>query len=130
MPAKSYHRKVPADACRARTILTPQVIRHVRDVLQPQPRAAIRQFRQRDVNPTYLPAKLPCDRQTAGRFAASDLAPGVALQLVSSSQAEVAGNRQEPFRDAAGVGDGIPYVADGCIVRASRHYHAGRAAMV
>src|ERR1700733_4058241 len=130
MPAKSQDREIPADACRTRTILTPKVIRHVRDVFQPQQRAAIRQFRQRDVNPTYLPAKLPGDRQTAGRFAANDLAPGVALQLVSSSQAEIAGNRQEPFRDAPGVGDGIPYVLDGGIVRASCHYDAGGAAMV
>ena len=52
-------------------------------------------------------------------LAGEDLAPGVALELVSTTKAIVPADRQEPAADPLGVRDRVPDVFDGCVVLAA-----------
>lgn len=55
----------------------------------------------------------PGHEQATRRLAFPDLASGVALELVGTTEPEVALDREEPSRDPLGIGKGIPDVVDG-----------------
>src|SRR5262249_58278112 len=86
--------------------------------------------RKIDLAPAHLTAERPGDRQMARRLAARNLAAGIALQLIAAAEPQLARDRQEPARDAFGVGDGVPHVRGRGVVAAARDDHAGRTAVV
>ena len=59
------------------------------------------------LDPGHLAAVLP-RREKPRRVAALDRAARVALELVAAADPQVARHRQEPARDALGVGAGVP----------------------
>src|SRR5205807_6378178 len=71
--------------------------------------------------------KDPGDPEPARRLAQLDRAAGVALELVVAAFAQVTRDRQEPLRDAVGVGEGVPEVSLAGPVAARHLEAAGRA---
>src|SRR5262249_16658583 len=63
-------------------------------------------------------------REISRRFARGDRASGVALELVTPAEFQIAGNRQEPARNKLGAGDRIPDILDPRVVGARRKCHA------
>ena len=65
------------------------------------------------LDPADVAAALPGRGELARRVTGQDGAIGVAVQLILAADAKVAGDRQEPPRDALDVGTGVPEI--GCI---------------
>ena len=65
-------------------------------------------------------------RRLQKRRDANDRAAGVSLQLVPTTDAEVAGHGQEPARDPLGVGAGVPNVLDCTVIAAAEHARTPR----
>src|SRR5579872_1125864 len=130
MPGQAEHRQVPSHANGAGAVLVPEVLRNMSDVFEPQLRAAVRHFGEMYIYPTDLASKLPGEREHLGWFAGGDLAAGISLQLVASSQPKIAGNRQEPARDPLCIGNGIPEILDVGIVGTGCDHHPGWTALV
>src|SRR5262245_33923923 len=102
----------------------------MRDVLQPQSRPAIRQLAKLYIQPTDPTSVLPSNVKRSGWIACGDGAAGIALQLVTSTGPQIAGNGHEPARDPVGIGNRIPDIIDGRIVGTRRHEHTRRTALV
>ena len=103
-------RLVPADADGARAELGPELVVDVGDVLEQEPRASAGLGREAQLDPRGRSAVLPCRRQAVGRLAPLDRPGRVALQLVPAARPQVAGDREEPPRQALGVGARVPEV--------------------
>jgi hypothetical protein len=72
---------------------------------------AVRRDPQRQ--PADLAAVLPGDREMPRRLALLDHAAGVAMQLISTAEAQLAGDREEPAPDPLGASTGVPEVLGG-----------------
>src|SRR5262249_22028117 len=122
---------VPAHTHRTWAVLRPPFVRHISDVLQLQMRAAAGILRERDVDPARLAGPAcPGQPEKARRLAADDLASGVALELIAAADAQVAGDWQEPARNAFRIGERVPKVVDAGVVGAGSNDDARGAALV
>src|SRR6476661_7633018 len=125
---ESEERRVPTDAHGARAELIPPRVRDARDVLEPEHRATIRRWLERHLEPGHLPAEFPRHGHDARWLASRDRAAGIALELVAATEAKVAGDWEEPPRNALLVRHGIPEIVDGGVVGARGHDDARRLA--
>src|SRR5262245_54339977 len=125
MAGEAVEPELPTDACRAGAELLPLLVGFVREVLERQPRGLGRPPIDRDVHPRGVAAVLPRDLVMPRRLALEDLAAGVALDLVAAAEAQLAGDRREPARQALGVGDAVPQILLRRLVGARRYDAAG-----
>src|SRR5215813_3495508 len=65
-----------------------------------------------------------------GRIAAGNLSARIALQLIAAAEAKIAGDREEPARNALGIGDRVPHVFHRRVIGPARADHPGRTAIV
>ena len=109
------------------------VVVHVGDVLEHQSRSVGAVAADADVDPADVAAVLPGGGEVLRRVARQDGSAGLALQLVGAADLQIAGNRQEPPRNALDIGDRVPEVCrvgvvgltDGDDVRLPRVDRAG-----
>src|SRR5262245_53459693 len=130
MPIETHQGHVPTNAHGARPVLSPAGIVTVCDVLELEVRAAVCVLREIDLDPAHLPYELPRHRKMARRLATRDLAAGVTLELIAAAQTKVAGDRQEPARNALGAGNGVPDILDRRVVASAGDYYARRTTVV
>ena len=70
----------------------------------------------------------PCSQVTANARGGSHrviVPPALPCELVAPAEAQLAGDRQEPSRDALGIGEGVPHLFGGAGIPASRHHDPG-----
>src|SRR5215472_12742191 len=94
-------------------------------MLKLQPDPPVRLLGQRYLDPALLPAELPGGGEAVRRVAALNRAACVALELVAAAKPQVTGDRQEPPRDALGVGAGVPHVIQAALVGLADGDHPG-----
>jgi len=128
--SETHDGKVPAHAHGAGAVLVPEFVVDVRHMLQLEPRPARGLLDETHSDPRGLAAVFPRHREMARRLARPDLAAGVALELVAAAEAQVARDREEPAREALGIGESVPQVVDAGVVGARGDEHARRAALV
>src|SRR5690625_590705 len=104
--------QVPADAHRSGAELAPVVAVRVHGVRQGHGGSVGPSGGQVHCDPADEAHQLPGDGEGVRRVAVGDAAAGVAFQLVLPAGPEVAGDRQEPAREAFWVGEGLPHVGD------------------
>src|SRR6516165_3342772 len=97
------------------------------DMRQLQPDPPVRLLGQGYLDPALLPAELPRGGEAARRVTALDRAARVALKLVAAAEPQLTGDRQEPPRDALGVGASVPNIIQAALVGLADGDHPGLA---
>lgn len=128
--AEAEDGEIPANADCAGSKLIPQFFGDIRNVFEPPLCAAVGERGEADVQPADLTAEFPGDIESARRIACGDLAAGVAVELITAAEAEIARDQEEPTRDAVRIGDGVPEVFGTGVVGAGGGDDAGRAPLV
>jgi hypothetical protein len=94
------------------------------DVLELQPGRVLVDRGQPDLDPADRAAELPRRAEGVRRLAPLDRPARVALQLESSADPQLTGDRQKPARDPRGIGARIPQVRQVRGVRAGENDRA------
>src|SRR5215217_3595492 len=124
MNRETDERAVVTHPHRAGTKLLPVIV-HVGDVLEFEARTLRAFVEDPHLDPADAAAELPRCGEFAGRIAGENGAVGVAVEVISAADAKVAGDRQEPPRNAFDARAGVPQVGGVGVVRLADGDDAG-----